>query len=64
MIKPERTKKIRNADFIDLGEDTKVKTDALNHGDGGKLITSANDTATIYSSLVLAASVKVVITIY
>lgn len=44
-------KKIRNADFIYLGENTNVKTDALVDGDGGKLITFASDTARIYGSL-------------
>ncbi len=43
--------KIRNADFIYLGENTNVKTDALVDGDGGKLITFASDTARIYGSL-------------
>jgi len=43
--------KIRNADFIYLGENTNVKTDGLLNGDGGKLITFASDTARIYGSL-------------
>ena len=44
-------KKIRNADFIYLGENTAVKTDALINGNGGKLITFASDTARIYGNL-------------
>ena len=44
-------KKIRNADFIYLSEESAVKTDALINGDGGKLITFANDTARIYGNL-------------
>lgn len=44
-------KNIRNADFIYLGEDTNVKTDALIDGNGGKLITFASDTARIYGNL-------------
>ncbi|WP_198284846.1 filamentous hemagglutinin N-terminal domain-containing protein, partial [Cellvibrio sp. BR] len=43
--------KIRNADFIYLGENTAVKTDALINGNGGKLITFASDTARIYGNL-------------
>lgn len=43
--------KIRNADFIYLGEDTNVKTDGLVNGDGGKLITFASNTARIYGNL-------------
>lgn len=43
--------KIRNADFIYLGENTNVKTDGLLNGDGGKLITFASNTARIYGNL-------------
>ncbi|OZY87482.1 hypothetical protein CBP51_11060 [Cellvibrio mixtus] len=42
---------IRNADFIYLGKDSSVKTDALINGNGGKLITFASDTARIYGNL-------------
>ncbi|PUA26878.1 MAG: hypothetical protein B0W54_20865 [Cellvibrio sp. 79] len=49
--KTGQNKQIRNADFIYLGEDTKVKTDALVNGNGGKLITFASDTARIYGNL-------------
>lgn len=42
---------IRKAEFIYLGEETEVKTDAINHGNGGKLITFATDTARIYGDL-------------
>lgn len=44
-------KKIRNADFIYLGENSAVKTDATLDGNGGKLITFASDTARIYGNL-------------
>lgn len=43
--------KIRNADFIYLGESSSVKNDGLINGNGGKLITFASDTARIYGSL-------------
>jgi filamentous hemagglutinin family protein len=46
-----KNKNIRNADFIFLGENSSVKTDALLNGDGGKLISFASDTARIYGSL-------------
>ncbi len=42
---------IRNAEFIYLGENTQVNTDATNNGNGGKLITFASDTARIYGRL-------------
>ncbi|HWV15843.1 MAG TPA: filamentous hemagglutinin N-terminal domain-containing protein [Cellvibrio sp.] len=43
--------KIRNANFIYLGENSRVKADGLLSGDGGKLITFASNTARIYGSL-------------
>jgi filamentous hemagglutinin family protein len=49
--KTGQNKNIRNADFIYLGENSNVKTDALLNGDGGKLITFASDTARIYGNL-------------
>jgi filamentous hemagglutinin family protein len=49
--KTGQNKQVRNADFIYLGESTKVKTDALLNGNGGKLITFASDTARIYGDL-------------
>jgi len=42
---------VRNAEFIYLGKNTSVITDALDNGDGGKLIAFANDTARIYGNL-------------
>ncbi len=42
---------IRNADFIYLGENTTVKSNALDNGNGGKIITFANDTAKIHGDL-------------
>jgi len=42
---------IRNADFIYLGENTTVKADATANGNGGKLITFANDTARLFGNL-------------
>ncbi len=42
---------VRNAEFIYLGENTNVSTDALIDGDGGRLITFAENTARIYGSL-------------
>src|SRR5690606_26081083 len=44
-------KKIRNADFIYLGEDSTVKTNALMNGNVGKLITFVSDTVRIYGIL-------------
>jgi len=46
-----KNKQIRNADFIYLGENIEVKADALDNGNGGKLITFAGDTAKIYGKL-------------
>lgn len=43
--------RIRNADFIYLSENSKVNTDAILNGNGGKLITFASDTARIYGEL-------------
>src|SRR5690554_1010598 len=43
--------RIRNADFIYLGENSKVSADAVLNGNGGKLITFASDTARIYGEL-------------
>jgi len=42
---------IPNAEFIYLSEDSQVFTDALDNGDGGRLITFASDTARIYGDL-------------
>ena len=49
--KTGQNKQIRNADFIYLGENTNVKANALDNGNGGKLITFASDTARIYGNL-------------
>jgi len=49
--KTGNNKAIRNAEFIYLGENTKVSTDSLDNGNGGKLITFASDTARIFSKL-------------
>jgi filamentous hemagglutinin family protein len=46
-----KNKLINNANFIYLGENTNVKTDAFLSGNGGKLITFAQDTARIYGNL-------------
>ena len=46
-----KNKLVNNSNFIYLGENTSVKTDALLNGDGGKLITFAQDTARIYGNL-------------
>lgn len=43
--------KVRNAEFIYLGEETNVYADAKANGDGGKIITYADDTARIYGGL-------------
>lgn len=43
--------KVRNAEFIYLGEKTKVFADAARNGDGGKIITYANNTARIHGNL-------------
>ncbi|WNO08042.1 filamentous hemagglutinin N-terminal domain-containing protein [Teredinibacter sp. KSP-S5-2] len=42
---------VRNAEFIYLGEETHVSADALDNGDGGKVITFASNTARIYGGL-------------
>jgi len=42
---------IPNAEFIYLSENSKVSVDALDNGDGGRLITFASDTARIYGDL-------------
>ena len=42
---------VRNAEFIFLGEETEINTDALDNGDGGRLITFASNTARIYGDL-------------
>ncbi len=42
---------IRNANFIYLSELSKVYADAIDKGNGGKLITFAQDTARIYGNL-------------
>ncbi|MCF6212356.1 MAG: filamentous hemagglutinin N-terminal domain-containing protein, partial [Gammaproteobacteria bacterium] len=42
---------IPNAEFIYLSEDSQVFTDALDNGNGGRLITFATDTARIYGDL-------------
>ncbi|MCF6364372.1 MAG: filamentous hemagglutinin N-terminal domain-containing protein, partial [Gammaproteobacteria bacterium] len=42
---------IPNAEFIYLSEDSQVFADALDNGDGGRLITFAADTARIYGDL-------------
>jgi len=43
--------KLRNAEFLYLGENTQVKADALDNGDGGTVIAFAEDTARIYGDL-------------
>ncbi|MCP4275159.1 MAG: hypothetical protein GY779_02265, partial [Gammaproteobacteria bacterium] len=42
---------VRNAEFIYLGEEASVNADASGAGDGGKVITFAEDTARIYGEL-------------
>ncbi len=42
---------VRNADFIYLGQDTSLTADAYDAGNGGKIITFAEDTARIYGEL-------------
>lgn len=42
---------VRNADFIYLGKNTNIKADAIENGDGGKIITFAKDTARIFGHL-------------
>lgn len=42
---------VRNAGFIYLGEETNISADALINGDGGRVITFANNTARIYGDL-------------
>ncbi len=42
---------IRNAEFIYLGENSRVSVDGVYNGDGGKLITFAENTARIYGEL-------------
>lgn len=49
--KTGQNQQVRNADFIYLGKETHVKTDALAKGDGGKLITFASDSARIHGNL-------------
>lgn len=49
--KTGKNKFINNANFIYLGENTNAKTDALLNGNGGKLVTFAQDTARIYGNL-------------
>lgn len=42
---------VRNADFLFLGEQTRIFADALVDGNGGKVITYANDTGRFYGAL-------------
>jgi len=42
---------VRNSSFIYLGENTIIKADATDNGNGGKIITFAKDTARIYGDL-------------
>jgi len=44
-------KQVRNAEFIYLGRETSVNADAIENGNGGKIITFATDTARIYGIL-------------
>jgi len=44
-------KNIRNAEFLYMGENTKVLADALESGNGGKIITFADNTAKIHGNL-------------
>jgi len=46
-----QNKNIRNADFLYMGENAKVFADALEDGNGGKIITYADNTARIYGNL-------------
>jgi len=43
---------VRNAEFVYLGEKTAVSADAQVNGDGGKIITYADNTARIYGDLI------------
>jgi len=56
--KSGQNKQIRNAEFIYLGENTNVNADAMNNGNGGKLITFANDTTRIYGTLTARGGVN------
>jgi len=49
--KTGQNKQVRNAEFIYLDENTYVIADAIDNGNGGKLITFATDTARIYGNL-------------
>ena len=49
---------VRNAEFIFLGEETEINTDALDIGDGGRLITFASNTARIYGDLSASGGVN------
>ncbi len=42
---------VKNSDFVYVGENTNVTVDAVQSGDGGKLIVFAEDTARIYGHL-------------
>ena len=42
---------VRNADFLYLGQDTRIVADALSHGNGGRIITYADDTGRFYGGL-------------
>jgi len=46
-----QNKNIRNAEFLYVGENTKVYADAIDNGNGGKIITYADNTARIYGDL-------------
>lgn len=49
---------IRNAEFLFMGNDTQVNANATDNGDGGKVITYADDTARIYGALAAKGGVK------
>jgi len=46
-----QNKNIRNAEFLYMGENAKVVADALENGNGGKIITFADNTARIHGNL-------------
>ena len=51
-------KSIRNADFLYMSENAKVYADAVDKGNGGKIITFADNTARVYEMLNLEESWK------
>ena len=46
-----KNKNIRNAEFLYMGENANVYADAIENGNGGKIITYADNTARVYGNL-------------